>query len=137
SISGLPTHCLLGVLGSEGRDGGRVCGAGPPRPRAVPGRQPARALPRPGAPRPPRPRRGPPGPPPPASARARPRPRRAGRALPAAGKVVWVTPPGAQGNRTAGIGVQFADTAEGENVRGKIETLLAGTLNADKATHTM
>ena len=57
--------------------------------------------------------------------------------LPSAGKVVWVTPPGAQGNRTAGIGVQFADTAEGENVKGRIETLLAGTLNADKATHTM
>ncbi|NLA68495.1 MAG: pilus assembly protein PilZ [Gammaproteobacteria bacterium] len=57
--------------------------------------------------------------------------------LPPAGKVVWVTPPGAQGNRTAGIGVQFADTAEGENVKGRIETLLAGTLNADKPTHTM
>ena len=57
--------------------------------------------------------------------------------LPVAGKVVWVTPPGAQGNRTAGIGVQFADTAEGENVKGRIETLLAGSLNADKATHTM
>ena len=57
--------------------------------------------------------------------------------LPAAGKGVWVPPPGAQGHRTAGIGVQFADTAEGENVKGRIETLLAGTLNADKATHTM
>ena len=57
--------------------------------------------------------------------------------LPIAGKVVWVTPAGAQGNRTAGIGVQFADTAEGENVKGRIETLLAGSLNADKATHTM
>lgn len=57
--------------------------------------------------------------------------------LPVAGKVVWVTPTGAQGNRTAGIGVQFAETAEGENVKGKIETLLAGTLNADKPTHTM
>lgn len=57
--------------------------------------------------------------------------------LPVAGKVVWITPPGAQGNRTAGIGVQFADTAEGEAVRNKIETLLAGTLNADKPTHTM
>ena len=50
--------------------------------------------------------------------------------LPVAGKVVWVTPAGAQGNRNAGIGVQFADTAEGENVKGRIETLLAGTLNA-------
>lgn len=57
--------------------------------------------------------------------------------LPVAGKVVWVTPPGAQGNRTAGIGVQFADTAEGENVKGKIETLLAGSLSAEKPTHTM
>lgn len=57
--------------------------------------------------------------------------------LPVAGKVVWVTPTGAQGNRTAGIGVQFADTQEGETVKGKIETLLAGTLNAEKPTHTM
>jgi type IV pilus assembly protein PilZ len=57
--------------------------------------------------------------------------------LPVAGKVVWVTPTGAQGNRTAGIGVQFAETAEGENVKGRIETLLAGTLTADKPTHTM
>ena len=53
------------------------------------------------------------------------------------GKVVWVTPPGAQGNRTAGVGVQFADSSEGEVVRNRIETLLAGMLNADKATQTM
>ena len=57
--------------------------------------------------------------------------------LPVAGKVIWVTPTGAQGNRTAGIGVQFADSNEGETVKGKIEALLAGTLNADKPTHTM
>ncbi|MBW3551478.1 MAG: PilZ domain-containing protein [Proteobacteria bacterium] len=57
--------------------------------------------------------------------------------LPVAGKVVWVTPAGAQGNRPAGIGVQFGDTPEGENVKGKIEALLAGTLNSDRATHTM
>jgi type IV pilus assembly protein PilZ len=57
--------------------------------------------------------------------------------LPVAGKVIWVTPPGAQGNRVAGIGVQFADTNEGEAVRGKIETLLAGILNSDKPTQTM
>lgn len=57
--------------------------------------------------------------------------------LPVAGKVVWVTPPGAQGNRPAGIGVQFPDTAEGEAVKGKIETLLAGTLTAERPTFTM
>ena len=57
--------------------------------------------------------------------------------LPVAGKVAWVTPVGAQGNRPAGIGVQFADSAEGEAVKSKIETLLAGTLSAERATHTM
>ena len=57
--------------------------------------------------------------------------------LPVAGKVAWVTPAGAQGNRPAGIGVQFSDGAEGENVKGKIEALLAGTLGSDRATHTM
>ena len=57
--------------------------------------------------------------------------------LPVAAKVVWVTPAGAQGNRPAGVGVQFADGADGENVKGKIEALLAGTLGSDRATHTM
>lgn len=60
-----------------------------------------------------------------------------GERLPVAGKVVWVTPPGAQGNRPAGIGVQFGDSAEGEAVKGKIEALLAGALSAEKPTHTM
>lgn len=57
--------------------------------------------------------------------------------LPVAGKVVWVTPAGAQGNRSAGIGVQFPDTPEGETIRGRIEALLAGTLASEKPTHTM
>ncbi|RPE81270.1 PilZ domain-containing protein [Vulcaniibacterium tengchongense] len=57
--------------------------------------------------------------------------------LPVAGKVVWVTPVGAQGNRPAGIGVQFADTPEGEAIKGKIEALLAGSLTAERSTHTM
>ena len=56
--------------------------------------------------------------------------------LPTAGKVVWVTPAGAQGNRTAGVGVQFADTPEGDALKGRIETLLAGTLTSEKPTHT-
>jgi type IV pilus assembly protein PilZ len=54
-----------------------------------------------------------------------------------AGKVVWVTPTGAQGNRTAGIGVQLAETPEGDAIRGKIEATLAGILTSDKPTHTM
>lgn len=57
--------------------------------------------------------------------------------LPVAGKVVWITPAGAQGNRTAGIGVQFNDSADGEAARTKIESILAGILGADRPTHTM
>lgn len=56
--------------------------------------------------------------------------------LPVAGKVVWVTPKGAQGSRAAGIGVQFSDQDNG-NARNKIETYLAGALQADRPTHTM
>ncbi len=54
--------------------------------------------------------------------------------LPVAGKVIWTTPAGAQGNRAAGIGVQFPDGPEGEAVRNKIETLLAGLTTSDKPT---
>ena len=57
--------------------------------------------------------------------------------LPVAGKVSWVTPAGAQGNRVAGIGVQFAETPEGDAIKGKIEAILAGILTSDKPTHTM
>lgn len=56
--------------------------------------------------------------------------------LPVAGKVVWVTPPGAQGARVAGIGVQFSESPEGVAIRDKIETFLAG-MPTDKPTHTM
>lgn len=57
--------------------------------------------------------------------------------LPVAGKVIWVTPVGSQGNRQAGIGVQLADGNEGEAIRNRIETALAGTLGSDKPTQTM
>lgn len=55
--------------------------------------------------------------------------------IPIAGKVVWVTPRGAQGNRTAGIGVQFSEQDAAANA--KIENQLAGTLSSDRPTHTM
>lgn len=58
-----------------------------------------------------------------------------GERIPVAGTVVWITPPLAQGNRAAGIGIHFKD-AKGA-VRQKIETILAGSLNSDKATNTM
>jgi len=56
--------------------------------------------------------------------------------MPVAGKIVWITPRGAQGNRAAGIGVQFSDQ-DGGTVRNKIETYLAGALKSDRQTHTM
>ena len=55
--------------------------------------------------------------------------------IPIAGTVVWVTPRGAQGNRTAGIGVQFSEQDAAANA--KIENHLAGTLSSDRPTHTM
>ena len=55
--------------------------------------------------------------------------------IPIAGKVVWITPKGAQGNRTAGIGVQFSDQDATANA--KIENHLAGSLSPDRPTHTM
>ena len=55
--------------------------------------------------------------------------------IPIAGRVVWVTPRGAQGNRTAGIGVQFSDQDATANT--KIEEYLAGLLNSEKPTHTL
>ncbi len=57
--------------------------------------------------------------------------------MPVAGKVIWITPIGAQGNRTAGIGVQFSESSDGETVKTKIESSLAGTLSSERPTHTM
>lgn len=55
--------------------------------------------------------------------------------IPVAGTVIWITPKGAQGNRSAGIGVQFND--QDDTAKKKIETYLAGSLQADRPTHTM
>ena len=59
-----------------------------------------------------------------------------GAKLPVAGKIIWVTPIGAQGNRKTGVGVQFSDKDNGETGK-KIETLLSGALTSDRVTHTM
>jgi type IV pilus assembly protein PilZ len=55
--------------------------------------------------------------------------------IPVAGKVVWITPKGAQGNRAAGIGVQFDGNDQTANR--KIETYLAGSLESERPTHTL
>ena len=55
--------------------------------------------------------------------------------IPVAGRVIWITPKGAQGNRAAGIGVQFS--GEDDIAANKIENYLAGSLESDRPTHTM
>lgn len=55
--------------------------------------------------------------------------------LPVAGKVVWITPAGAQGNKVQGIGVQFS--SDNPMARNRIETLLAGASKSDRMTHTL
>lgn len=55
--------------------------------------------------------------------------------IPIAGRVVWVTPAGAQGNRQAGVGIQFSEQDASANAR--IENHLGGALNSERQTHTM
>lgn len=56
--------------------------------------------------------------------------------LPIAGKIIWKTPAGSGSYRACGVGVQFSDQ-DGGTARNKIETYLAGALNAERSTHTM
>ncbi len=53
------------------------------------------------------------------------------------GTVVWISPPGAQGNRPAGVGIHFNESGDAEAARSRIENILAGTLSSDRPTHTM
>jgi type IV pilus assembly protein PilZ len=55
--------------------------------------------------------------------------------VPISGKVIWLTPSGAQGNRAAGIGVQFSESEA--LVVETIEKYLVGILESDRPTHTM
>lgn len=56
--------------------------------------------------------------------------------MPIAGRIVWITPKGAQGSRTSGIGVQFSELDKGKT-RNKIENFLAAALKSERQTHTM
>ena len=56
--------------------------------------------------------------------------------IPLSGKIVWITPKGAQNNKTAGVGIQFNSLDKGAT-RDKIEKLLAGALSSDRKNHTM
>jgi type IV pilus assembly protein PilZ len=56
---------------------------------------------------------------------------------PVAGTVAWVTPQGAQGGKTQGIGVHFSGDESGAAVRSRIEQILAGHLGSNRPTHTL
>jgi len=56
--------------------------------------------------------------------------------IPVAGRVVWITPNAAQGQKHAGVGIQF-NTKDAGPARNKIETILGGSLKSSRSTHTI
>jgi len=55
--------------------------------------------------------------------------------IPVECRVAWITPAGAQGNKTAGVGIQFA--GKGDAAKAAIEEHLAAALQGERPTHTM
>ena len=56
---------------------------------------------------------------------------------PIAGRVAWVTPPRAAGNRTQGVGVQFPKDDKSRQLKSKIEDMLGGHFSPDRPTQTV
>lgn len=56
---------------------------------------------------------------------------------PVAGKVAWVTPARASGNRTQGIGIQFPKDDKSRQLRGRIEEILGTSLSSERPTQTL
>jgi type IV pilus assembly protein PilZ len=56
---------------------------------------------------------------------------------PVAGKVAWVTPPRAAGNRTQGVGVRFPSDEKSRLLKLKIEEILGAHLASDRPTQTI
>ncbi|MCG2584710.1 PilZ domain-containing protein [Massilia sp. TS11] len=56
---------------------------------------------------------------------------------PIAGKVVWITPAGANNNKAQGIGVHFPEDESGLKARQRIEEILGAALRSSRATHTL
>ena len=56
---------------------------------------------------------------------------------PVAGVVAWVTPPGAAGNRTQGVGIQFPKDEKSHALKIKIEEILGGHLASERSTQTI
>ena len=56
---------------------------------------------------------------------------------PVAGKVAWVTPARAAGNRTQGVGVRFPSDEKSRLLKIKIEEILGASLASDRPTQTI
>ena len=56
---------------------------------------------------------------------------------PIAGRVAWVNPARAGGNRTQGVGIQFPKDEKSVQLRAKIESILGSSLGSDKPTQTL
>jgi len=56
---------------------------------------------------------------------------------PVAGKVAWVTPAKAAGNRTQGVGVCFPPDEKSRLLKLKIEEILGALLGSDRPTQTI
>ncbi|WP_295855720.1 PilZ domain-containing protein [uncultured Xylophilus sp.] len=56
---------------------------------------------------------------------------------PIAGRVAWVTPARATGNRTQGVGIQFPADEKSRQLKMKIEEMLGSHLASDRATQTI
>ena len=56
---------------------------------------------------------------------------------PVAGKVAWVTPARATGNRTQGVGIRFPSDAKSRLLKLKIEEVLGSHLASERPTQTV
>ena len=56
---------------------------------------------------------------------------------PVAGRVAWVTPARAAGNRTQGVGIQFPKDDKSRQLKLKIEEILGPSLASDRPTQTI
>ena len=56
---------------------------------------------------------------------------------PVAGKVAWVTPARASGNRTQGVGVRFPNDEKSRLLKIKIEEILGAHVASDRPTQTI
>jgi type IV pilus assembly protein PilZ len=56
---------------------------------------------------------------------------------PVAGRVAWITPAQASGNRTQGVGIQFPADEKSRALKLKIEQILGSHLSSDRPTQTL